>query len=178
MIKDFDDELARMDELERDSDIPINQALSLNDPIEHLSLRYHPSVESGTTLESAIKILGDKKVGCIMIERNSQIIGVMTERDFLLRVTGKGLDLQSELVDSYMTKNPETLTPNDPISYALNKMHIYGIRHIPIINENGKIYGLISVKDIISHLGNYFGVDILNLPPNPSQDILDRPEGG
>jgi len=37
---------------------------------------------------------------------------------------------------------------------------------------------LISVKDIISHLGNYFGEDILNLPPNPSQDILDRPEGG
>ena len=178
MIKDFDDELARMDELERDSDTPINQGLSLNDPIEHLSLRDHPSVKSGTNLESVIKILGDKKVGCIMIEKNSQIIGVMTERDFLLRVTGKGLDLQSEFVDDYMTKNPETLKPNDPISYAFNKMHIYGIRHIPIINENGKIYGLISVKDIISHLGNYFGVDILNLPPTPSQDVLDRPEGG
>ena len=113
-----------------------------------------------------------------MIEKDRQIIGVMTERDFLLRVTGKGLDLELEFVDNYMTENPETLTPNDPISYALNKMHIYGIRHIPIINKNGKIYGMISVKDIIAHLGNFFGEDILNLPPDPSQDVLDRPEGG
>ena len=113
-----------------------------------------------------------------MIEKNDQIIGVMTERDFLLRVTAKGLDLKSEIIDNYMTKNPETLTLNDPIAYALNKMHIYGIRHIPIINENSTIYGMISVKDIISHLGNYFGEHIVNLPPDPSQDILDRPEGG
>ena len=113
-----------------------------------------------------------------MIEKNNQIIGVMTERDFLLRVTGKGLNLEVELIDNYMTENPETLNPEDPISYALNKMHIYGIRHIPIISKKGKICGMISVKDIISHLGNFFGVDILNLPPNPSQDVLDRPEGG
>lgn len=178
MIKDFDDELARMDELENNSDTPINQALTLNDPIENLSLRSHPIVESGENLKSAIEILRDKKVGSIMIEKDRQIIGVMTERDFLLRVTGKGLDLELEFVDNYMTENPETLTPNDPISYALNKMHIYGIRHIPIINKNGKIYGMISVKDIIAHLGNFFGEDILNLPPDPSQDILDRPEGG
>ena len=178
MNKDFDDELARMDEIEHGSDTSLNKALSLNDPIASLSLRYHPIIESGTSLNSTINILRDKKVGCVMIEKNNQIIGVMTERDFLLRVTGKGLNLEVELIDNYMTENPETLNPEDPVSYALNKMHIYGIRHIPIISKKGKICGMISVKDIISHLGNFFGVDILNLPPNPSQDVLDRPEGG
>ena len=93
--------------------------------------------------------------------------------------TGTNLeDMESEKIDNYMTKKPETLTKNDPISYALNKMHIYGIRHIPILNDNGKIHGMISVKDIISHLGNYFGAQIANLPPDPSQHVLDRPEGG
>ena len=178
MNKNFDDELNRMDEIENYSDSPITRALSLDDPIAKLSLRDHPIVSSGINLKSVIKILRDKKVGCVMIEKNDQIIGVMTERDFLLRVTAKGLDLKSEIIDNYMTKNPETLTLNDPIAYALNKMHIYGIRHIPIINENSTIYGMISVKDIISHLGNYFGEQIVNLPPDPSQDILDRPEGG
>ena len=52
MIKDFDDELARMDELENDSDTPINQALTLNDPIENLSLRSHPIIESVANLKS------------------------------------------------------------------------------------------------------------------------------
>ena len=178
MNKNFDDELNRMDEIESQSDSPITRALSLDEPISKLSLRHHPIVSSGINLKSVIKILHDEKVGCVMIQNNDQIIGVMTERDFLLRVTAKGLDMESEKIDNYMTKKPETLTKNDPISYALNKMHIYGIRHIPILNDNGKIHGMISVKDIISHLGNYFGEQIVNLPPNPSQDILDRPEGG
>ena len=105
MNKDFDDELARMDEIEHDSDTSLNKALSLNDPIASLSLRYHPIIESGTSLDSTINILRDKKVGCVMIEKNNQIIGVMTERDFLLRVTGKGLNLEVELIDNYMTEN-------------------------------------------------------------------------
>lgn len=178
MNKNFDDELARMDELENDIDSPITHALSLDDSIDKLSLRDHPIVKAGINLKSVIKILYDEKVGCVMIEKNDRIIGVMTERDFLLRVTAKGLDFESEIIDNYMTKDPEILAPKDPISYALNKMHIYGIRHIPIINENDKIYGMISVKDIISHLGNYFGAQIANLPPDPSQHVLDRPEGG
>ena len=82
------------------------------------------------------------------------------------------------IIDDYMTKNPETLHPDDPISYALNKMHVFGIRHIPIIEESGATRGLISVKDIIAHIGNYFGEEIVNLPPEPARKALHRPEGG
>ena len=113
-----------------------------------------------------------------MVEKDNQIIGVMTERDFLLRAIAKGLDMTAVTIDDYMTKNPETLHPDDPISYALNKMHVFGIRHIPIIEESGAIWGLISVKDIIAHIGNYFGEEIVNLPPEPNRKALDRPEGG
>ena len=113
-----------------------------------------------------------------MVEKDNQIIGVMTERDFLLRAIAKGLDMTAVIIDDYMTKNPETLHQDDPISYALNKMHVFGIRHIPIIEESGAIRGLISVKDIIAHIGNYFGEEIVNLPPEPTRKALDRPEGG
>ena len=91
MNKNFDDELNRMDEIENYSDSPITRALSLDDPIAKLSLRDHPAVSSGISLKSVIKILRDKKVGCVMIEKNDQIIGVMTERDFLLRMRSPNL---------------------------------------------------------------------------------------
>ena len=113
-----------------------------------------------------------------MVEKDSRIIGVMTERDFLLRAIAKELDMTTVTIDDYMTKNPETLHPDDPISYALNKMHVFGIRHIPIVEESGTIQGMISVKDIISHIGNYFGEEIVNLPPEPARKALHRPEGG
>lgn len=178
MTENFDDELTRMDELEEQAESALFEALSLDDPIKGLSLRQHPTVQSGTTLQSVIDTLRDEKVGCVMVEKDNQIIGVMTERDFLLRAIAKGLDMTAEIIDDYMTQNPETLHPDDPISYALNKMHVFGIRHIPITDEDGTIQGMISVKDIIAHMGNYFGEEILNLPPEPARKALDRPEGG
>ena len=132
MTENFDDELARMDELEEQMDSALFEALSLDDPIKGLTLRHHPTVQSGTALQSIIDTLRDKKVGCVMVEKDNQIIGVMTERDFLLRAIAKGLDMTKVTIDDYMTKNPETLHPDDPISYALNKMHVFGIRHIPV----------------------------------------------
>ena len=178
MTKNFDDELARMDELEEQADSALFEALSLDDPIKGLTLRHHPIVQQDTTLQSVIDTLRDEKVGCVMVEKDGQIIGVMTERDFLLRTIAKGLDMSSETIEDYMTKNPETLHPDDPISYALNKMYVFGIRHIPITDEDGIIRGMISVKDIIAHIGNYFGEEIVNLPPEHSRKALDRPEGG
>ncbi len=178
MTNDFDDELKRMDELEQASDAPINKALSLEDTISSLELRNHPVVQSGSTLKFVIDILREKKAGAVMVESSGEIVGVMTERDFLLRAISKGLDMNKERIEDYMTVNPETLNAEDPIAFALNKMHVFGIRHIPILNQDQSIYGLISVKDIIAHIGNYFSEQILNLPPQHDRSALDRPEGG
>ena len=119
MTNDFDDELKRMDELEQASDAPINKALSLEDTISSLELRNHPVVQSGSTLKFVIDILREKKVGAVMIESSGEIVGVMTERDFLLRAISKGLDMNKERIEDYMTVNPETLNAEDPIAFAL-----------------------------------------------------------
>jgi CBS domain-containing protein len=143
MNNEFDDELSRMDELEKESESPINKALSLDDPISELKLRAHPIVQTGTKLQSVINTLRDQKVGCVMVE-----------------------------------SNPETLQVDDPIAYALNKMHVFGIRHIPMLGSDNKILGLVSVKDVIAHIGNYYADQIVNLPSQPDRKALDRPEGG
>ncbi len=180
MLQDdqFDDELARMDELELATESELYEALSLNDPIKGLVLRYHPVVQSGTSLHSVIETLKNEKVGCVMVEAADELVGVMTERDFLLRAIDKKLDFTKEIVDDYMTPDPERLKSDDSIAYALNKMHVFGIRHIPIVNDENKIEGMISVKDVVAHMGNYFGDEIINLPPEPGKAKLDRPEGG
>ncbi len=178
MQSEFDDELTRMDELEQATDAPINKALSLNDAISNLELRYHPTVQTGTSLQAVIDILREKKVGCVMVESDGTIEGVMTERDFLLRAISKGLDTEKAIIDDFMTSNPETLQADDPIAFALNKMHVFGIRHIPILNADNSIHGMVSVKDVIAHIGNYYAEQIVNLPPQPDRKALDRPEGG
>jgi len=178
MNSEFNDELTRMDELEQASDAPINKALSLDDPITTLELREHPTVQTGTTLQSVIDTLREKKVGCVMVESGGKIVGVMTERDFLLRTISKGLDMDEAIIDDYMTTNPETLQTDDQIAFALNKMHVFGIRHIPILNPDNSVHSMVSVKDVIAHIGNFYAEEILNLPPQPDRKALDRPEGG
>jgi CBS domain-containing protein len=102
----------------------------------------------------------------------------MTERDFLLRAIFKGMDPEKEIIGDYMTSNPETLQVDDPLAFALNKMHVFGVRHIPILNQDNSIYGMVSVKDVIAHIGNFYAEQIVNLPPRPNRKALDRPEGG
>ena len=62
MTENFDDELARMDELEEQADSALFEALSLDDPIKGLTLRHHPTVQSGSTLQSVIDILRKIKI--------------------------------------------------------------------------------------------------------------------
>ncbi|SVD41405.1 uncharacterized protein METZ01_LOCUS394259, partial [marine metagenome] len=82
-----------------------------------------------------------------------------------------------ECVIDFMTVGPDVLHQNDAIGFALNKMIEGGYRHIPIINTSGKPVGIISMQDIINHLGEYFYEDITNLPPTPLRKQIQR-EGG
>jgi len=54
-------------------------------------------------------------------------------------------------VEEFMTKNPETLTPDDKLAWAIHKMDLGGFRHIPIVQE-GQPVGVISIRDILRYI--------------------------
>jgi CBS domain-containing protein len=99
---------------------------------------------------------------------SDETIGIFTERDLLRRVAGRGLDFSKEIIDDYMTKNPETLSEEDPIAFALNKMSDGGYRHVPI-TRNGKVKFMLSVRDIVDQISITYRKKVLNLPPDPRQ---------
>jgi CBS domain-containing protein len=70
----------------------------------------------------------------------------------LTKVVGGDLNPDSLAVQDIMTPNPEYLFYDDEIAFALNRMHVGGFRHIPLIDLNGHLRGLISVRDILDHL--------------------------
>lgn len=174
----FDDELARMDELESEKSSKIKEGMSLNDPISGLSLSEPVVVSAGTKLDKAIKKLQDQSVGCLLVESNGKLAGIFTERDILLKITGKGLIFNKEIVDNYMTHNPEYLRMDDAVAFALNKMVVSGFRHVPIVDENKSPLAVVSLVDIVQQVANAFGSEILNLPPKPLRKGFSKPEGG
>ena len=111
---------------------------------------------------------------CILIINNNKITGIFTERDVITKVVAKNIDLESEKICNYMTKNPETLKSDDSIAFALNKMTNGGFRHVPIIHTKSKEIFVISMQDIINSIGDFYFDDIINLPPKPLRGSSQR----
>ena len=162
----FDDELKQMEEREASGEELITEAISLSDPIKSLS-KGCLAIPDDSSLRKVIDRFQKENIGCAILTREGKVSGIFTERDILLKVLGKKLDFEKEIVKDFMTKNPQVLLPTDPVSFALNKMVDGGFRNIPIVDEKRKPIGQVSILDVVNHLGQFFHEEILNLPPEP-----------
>lgn len=88
------------------------------------------------------------RVGALAILENEKLVGIFTERDALFRVLANGMNPSTTKLEHVMTENPQTITPNRPVSHAMHLMHEGGYRHMPVV-ENGYLVGMISVRDAL-----------------------------
>src|SRR5258708_39943181 len=91
---------------------------------------------SSQTVNDAVTLMRQHRVGCVLVCEGPKIVGIFTERDLLRRVLGLGLSLSTPLA-SCMTPNPVTVQPKEPVSIALQRMEEGGYRHLPVIDESG-----------------------------------------
>ncbi len=149
------------------------EAARLGTMILHLPIRevatLKPAicVRPDVSLRSTVAQMNQHSVGCVLIEQDGRLIGILTERDVLTRVVGTGVDLDQTHVETVMTPDPEFLSPDDRVSYALNKMSIGGFRHIPVVADDGRPVGVVSLRNVVDYLVDLFRTEILNLPPEP-----------
>jgi CBS domain-containing protein len=116
------------------------------------------------------------RTGCVLVCEGSLVIGIITERDVLMNVVARDVELDSP-VDQFMTPNPRTLTPDRTIGEAIALMNQEGFRNIPIVDtKTSEAVALIRVQDIIDFLAESFPEHVLNLPPRPHQKMA-TPEG-
>ena len=142
----------------------MKEAVKIDSPISNFILREPLIIELGTSLENVLENMQKTKNNCVLTLSNEKLNGILTERDILLKVTGKGYDHQLTTIDEFITLNPEYVIPEDPLAYALNKMYVGGFRNVPVVNDEMYPIGIISISDIISTIADYFHNEIINLP--------------
>lgn len=148
----------------------------LSDKIRSLKLPRPLTVESGTSVREVIQKVQREGAGSILVSKNGRPIGVITERDVLMKVVARDVDYD-EPADAFMTPDPLTLTPDDTIGDAISLMNREGFRNIPIISpSSGEAIALFRVQDVIDYLAEAYPEKVLNLPPRPHQ-LLRTPEG-
>jgi CBS domain-containing protein len=118
----------------------------------------------------------ERKTGCaIILDAEGKIVGIFTDRDATGRVAAVRLDLSTP-IEKVMTPNPKTLKINDTISRAITLMNKGGYRRIPLVDNKRRVAGVLSVRNIVRYLAEFFPFEVYNLPPDPQQ--LNRAREG
>ena len=106
------------------------------------------SVEPDARLSAAVKLLGEKKIGAVLVMNQSRIEGILSERD-IVRVLGeRGAAVLEEPVSNVMTRKVVSCKETDTVAEIMEMMTTGKFRHLPVL-DNGKVVGLISIGDVV-----------------------------
>jgi len=106
------------------------------------------SVEPEAKLSSAIKVLGGRKIGAVLVMSKGRIEGILSERD-IVRVLGeRGAAVLDEPVSAVMTRKVISCKQSDTVAAIMEMMTLGRFRHLPVVEEE-KVVGLISIGDIV-----------------------------
>ena len=100
-----------------------------------------------TTVADAARLMREKHIGAVIVVENGKLAGIFTERDALFRVVAEGRDVQNTRLADVMTRNPQTVKPDQPFSIALQMMY-GGKFRVPVV-EDGRPVGIISARDAL-----------------------------
>jgi signal-transduction protein with cAMP-binding, CBS, and nucleotidyltransferase domain len=145
------------------------------DSVSRLYLTPPWGVAPEQTVAEAVARMRQHQVGCVLVCRAEELLGIFTERDLLRRVLAAGQPLTLP-VSACMTPNPIVVDPKESISTAIKRMEEGGYRHLPVVDPLGRPLGVLSVKRIVHYLAEHFPSTIYNQPPDPSVVPLE-PEG-
>lgn len=140
------------------------------------SLQSVISLTGTDTVEDAVSAMIDGRVGCVLVTEAGKLVGLFSERDLVTRVVANGLNPSNVVLREVMTQDPEVLTRDSQIVFALNKMTVGGFRHIPIVNSEGRPEAVVSMRDVVEHVVSFYADAVFNLPAS-EQNIPTSREG-
>ncbi len=109
-------------------------------------------VEPSEPVSKVLQLLVDRQIGCVVVAEQQRPVGIFSERDALLRLNADALQYADRPVSDFMTPSPQTLQMDAKIAFAVQRMDLGEYRHLPIVDREGQLSGIISVRDILEYL--------------------------
>ena len=111
------------------------------------------SVPQSATVLQALKYMAEKDIGALLVVDDDQIMGVISERDFVRSIADTEACLLDARVRDYMTQDVISVTPRESVEDCMQIMTTERIRHLPVV-DNGRLIGMISIGDVMKELVN------------------------
>ncbi|MDT7859717.1 MAG: CBS domain-containing protein [Candidatus Calditenuis sp.] len=112
-------------------------------------------IEAERTVREACIMMDRLGVGSLLVEREGKLVGIVTERDFVVRVLATGLDHTKTKVGDVMSYPVIAVSPDSPIEEAVALMLSHGFRRLPVVDLEGKLLGMVTLSEAAKALLAY-----------------------
>jgi CBS domain-containing protein len=146
-------------------------------PIGKLPVRPVVRVEAGDAMWKVVAAMKEANRGAVLVEDGGRLVGIFTERDVMTRLDHEDLDWLHVKVGDVMTPHPMTIHVDDTVAEAMRRLHEGRRRHLPVVDERGKVKSLLSIRDLLAYVADRFPEEFVNLPPRPDRES-SGPWGG
>lgn len=132
-------------------DDPLEQALE-EQPVSAMQTQPYAGISPDDSVEAAIRKLSDENVACLLVERGGKLVGVFSDRDILSKVALEYEDVKDQPVWQVMNADPVFVYDTDSSAAALSVMAVSGYRHVPVVDLDKKLVGVVSPQRVCRFL--------------------------
>jgi len=109
------------------------------------------TVKTGDSIVDAAKLMKGEDAGIAPIVDGDRLVGVVTDRDIAVRVVAEGRDPQTTKVEEIASANLVTIDPQQELDEALRLMAHHQVRRLPVVEEDGRLVGILAQADVARH---------------------------
>jgi CBS domain-containing protein len=111
------------------------------------------TIDADDTVVKAAQRMRDGRVGSLVVARRGRPIGIVTDRDIVVRAIAEQRDPAHDRIGNYVTYDPVTVYVYEGIETASERMRRYGVRRLPIVDADGMAIGIVTADDLLVLLG-------------------------
>ncbi|MBS0570062.1 MAG: CBS domain-containing protein [Proteobacteria bacterium] len=106
------------------------------------------AIEPEQPVLEAIRAMADKRIGALLVMRGTQLLGIVSERDYARKVILQGRSSAATPVREIMSASVLTVAPGDSVGQCMKLMTGQRVRHLPVV-DNGRVVGVVSIGDLV-----------------------------
>jgi CBS domain-containing protein len=122
--------------------------------LENFCRRDVVKIKPEQTVLEACRLMEQQNVGCLVVEHDDKLCGIVTDRDIALKIAGDRRDAKETKVKEIMTSDPIRISIEKDMRHLTSLMHAFHVRRIPIVNGHDRVAGIVTLDDVIALLGS------------------------
>jgi CBS domain-containing protein len=124
------------------------KGMKMAESIRDVMTKDPQALEGGASVIEAARLMRDEDAGIVPVVEGEKLVGAVTDRDIAVRVVAEGKSPESVTVGEIASRDLVTIDPQQELSEALRLMARHQVRRLPVVEEDGKLVGIVAQADI------------------------------